>query len=67
LSAGRRARARRGRLERNLAPILLRRHHGPALQRPRYSDALDEYKKAKSYGSTKANDRIAKDEAKIGG
>jgi serine/threonine protein kinase/tetratricopeptide (TPR) repeat protein len=33
----------------------------------RYRDALDEYKKAKSYGSTKADDRIAKAEAKIGG
>jgi tetratricopeptide (TPR) repeat protein len=33
----------------------------------RYRDALDEYKKAKAYGSTKADDRIAKAEAKIGG
>ncbi len=33
----------------------------------RYRDALDEYKKAKSFGSTKADDRIAKAEAKIGG
>jgi tetratricopeptide (TPR) repeat protein len=33
----------------------------------RYRDALDEYKKAKSYGSSKANARIAKAKDKIGG
>ncbi len=33
----------------------------------RYRDALDEYKKAKSYGSSKAAKRIAKAQAKIGG
>jgi len=33
----------------------------------RYRDALDEYKKAKSLGSSKADKRIAKANAKIGG
>ncbi|KIG17866.1 serine/threonine protein kinase [Enhygromyxa salina] len=33
----------------------------------RYRDALDEYKKAKDYGSSKADARIAKAQAKIGG
>ncbi|PRQ02591.1 Serine/threonine-protein kinase Pkn1 [Enhygromyxa salina] len=33
----------------------------------RYRDALDEYKKAKDYGSSKADARIAKAQGKIGG